>query len=158
MSSSVSVTAVHMDVTYASFFDENLPPSSLTNSRGGQKSCALTTGGFPHELVLTTTAASAKVHRIVFRLNDAKHIVVERRNDDGSYTQLDERELDKEGGDVKEVDIVLDPATNGKDIHEIRLRILSGHSEFVGIYRVTVFGEESQQKFVVIEQKAEISM
>lgn len=148
---------VAMDVAFATFFDENLPPSNLANHRL-QKTCALTTGGFPHELVLTTVAASAKMNRIVLRFSDVKHITLDRRNDDGTYQSLDERVLEKEGDGIQEVEVLLDPEGVGKDIHELRLRLLAGHSEFVGIYRVDVFGEESQQKFAVFEKKPDISM
>eukprot|EP00796_Vickermania_ingenoplastis_P012035 gene12035-8288_t len=150
---------VNMEVSFATFLDEKLPPAALTNPRA-QKACAVTTGGFPHELVLTTAAASAKIQRVVLRFNEAKNIELERRNEDGSYQMLHSCVLEKDGQSeaAQEVVVALDPEGVGKDIHELRLRILSGYSEFVGIYRVDVFGEESQQKFVVFEKKAEITM
>lgn len=75
------------------------------------------------------------------------------------FELLEDRVLEKtpENG-VQEVEMILDPQDNGKQLRELRLRILSGYSEFVGIYPILVIGEESQQMVAVLEKNAEVNI
>lgn len=150
---------VNMVVAYASFYDEKLPPGSIALPHS--QSFAATTGGFPHEMVLTTVNSFANVSQIVCRFHDAKHVRVERQMpDDGSFLTLVDCELErgKDSKEVQELSIPLDPNESGKSVREIRVQILSGYSEFVGVFRVDVVGKESMQKIAVLESKGEIDM
>lgn len=146
-----------MEVSFATFYDESLPPSNLTN-QSLQAACCVTTGGFPHEAALTTAAASANVSRIALRFSDAKEVVVNIKKRQGDVVQIAATTLEKESGkDVQDLVLDLDDE-KGKELREIQIQVLSGYSEFVGIYRVNVIGEESLQKFATIQKSEEIAM
>lgn len=150
---------MNMTVAYASFYDEKLPPGNIALPLS--QSFSSTTGGFPHELVLTTLSSFANVSQIICRFHEAKHVRVERQMpDDGSFVALVDCELEKgkDSKEVQELSIPLDPNESGKSVREIRIQILSGYSEFVGVFRVDVIGQESMQRFAVLESKAEVDM
>lgn len=52
----------------------------------------------------------------------------------------------------------LDPSSAGKGIRAIKLKIMSGYSDFVGILGIALYGEESEQRIAVLESKAEVNM
>lgn len=52
----------------------------------------------------------------------------------------------------------LDPTGAGRALRAIRVRLVSGYSDFVGIFGIAVYGEESEQRIAVLESKAEVNM
>ncbi|KAG5511092.1 hypothetical protein GH5_07298 [Leishmania sp. Ghana 2012 LV757] len=173
----VSNSRVHLDVSFVSFHDDNLPGTAITDPKT-PTSFVLTTGGFPQEVIVQTRASSAKISRLSVTLNDAKDIRVERccRETPTAFETMAERTLARgsiagsssspsaaaaggEGvGGPQTETFDLDPEGAGRDIRFIRLTILSGYSEFVAVYSIDAWGEESLQRIAVLQSKPEIVM
>ncbi|KAK7198721.1 hypothetical protein NESM_000836200 [Novymonas esmeraldas] len=62
------------------------------------------------------------------------------------------------GGGAQSETFDLDPEGAGRDVRFLRLSILSGYSEFVAVYSIEAWGEESQQRIAVLQSKPEIVM
>lgn len=174
---------VPLDVGFVTFHDDNLPGSNVVDYKN-PNSFVLTTGSFPQEVVVHTRAASARFSRITVTLDEAKDIVLERcsanNNPANSFEVFAERTLErgaetapqKPGSALppaarpgssrrlsKQIEVFdLDPSSAGKDVKAIRLKILSGYSEFVGVHCIEAWGEESQQRIAVLESKPEVNM
>ncbi|TPP41672.1 hypothetical protein CGC21_36785 [Leishmania donovani] len=146
---------VFFDVHFISFHDDNLPGTAITDSKA-PTSFVLTTGGFPQEVIVQTRAASAKISKLSVALNDAKDILVEKccGETPTAFEVMAERTLAR--GSTETFD--LDPEGAGRDIRFIRLTILSGYSEFVAVYSIDAWGEESQQRVAVLQSKPEVVM
>ncbi|KAG5506655.1 hypothetical protein JIQ42_06908 [Leishmania sp. Namibia] len=173
-----SNSRVHLDVNFVSFHDDNLPGTAITDPKK-PTSFVLTTGGFPQEVIVQTRASSAKISRLSVTLNDAKDIRVERccQETPTAFETMAERTLargfiagssssspsaaaaggEEVGGPQTET-FDLDPEGAGRDIRFIRLTILSGYSEFVAVYSIDAWGEESLQRIAVLQSKPEIVM
>ncbi|AYU76561.1 hypothetical protein, conserved [Leishmania donovani] len=169
---------VFFDVHFISFHDDNLPGTAITDSKA-PTSFVLTTGGFPQEVIVQTRAASAKISKLSVALNDAKDILVEKccGETPTAFEVMAERTLARGsvggsssnpsaaaaaadggvGGPQTET-FDLDPEGAGRDIRFIRLTILSGYSEFVAVYSIDAWGEESQQRVAVLQSKPEVVM
>lgn len=167
---SPTVTRVAIDVNFITFNDERLPPAAIVDPRS-HNAFILTTGGFPQEVIFSTSCSTADVHSIRLLLQDAKDIVLEKSGtDSGDFQVIAQRTLDRgppvtvklEGEaplhDFVKERISLDVNGAGKGIRSIKLRILSGYSDFVGIGGVTILGEESEKRVAVMEMKPEVSM
>lgn len=175
-------TRVYLDVNFISFHDDNLPGSAITDPKS-PSSFVLTTGGFPQEVIVQTRASSAKISKLSLTLNDAKEILVEKCCAEAptTFEVMAERTLARgaaggtsgngdrgsrgatagsggAGGGAQTETFDLDPEAAGRDIRFIRLTILSGYSEFVAVYSVDAWGEESQQRIAVLQSKPEIVM
>ncbi|CAJ1018158.1 hypothetical protein Q4I30_001537 [Leishmania utingensis] len=167
---------VFFDVNFISFHDDNLPGTAITDPKN-PTSFVLTTGGFPQEVILQTRASSAKISKLSVTLNDAKDILVERccGETPTAFEVIAERTLARGsvvgsnsstgaeaaagsvGGPQTET-FDLDPEGAGRDIRFIRLTIQSGYCEFVAVYSIDAWGEESQQRIAVLQSKPEIVM
>ncbi|CAJ1986630.1 protein of unknown function - conserved [Leishmania donovani] len=169
---------VFFDVHFISFHDDNLPGTAITDPKA-PTSFVLTTGGFPQEVIVQTRAASAKISKLSVALNDAKDILVEKccGETPTAFEVMAERTLARGsvggsssnpsaaaaaadggvGGPQTET-FDLDPEGAGRDIRFIRLTILSGYSEFVAVYSIDAWGEESQQRVAVLQSKPEVVM
>lgn len=153
------MSIVKFEVVYASFYDEKLPATNITHPHNN--SFTVTTGGFPHEIVLRTISSYAHFSQIICRFHQAKHVVVEvQRYDDGSTRVVFDSELAKAESlkELQVANISLEPSGDGEAINEVHIRILSGYSEFVGVFPVDVFGEESMQRLAVLESSPEVVM
>lgn len=218
---------IPVEVSFITFHDDDLPITSVVEYKkdaarrgsanptaaaaGGnsaENTFALTTGSFPHEIVVTTCSSFANLRRITLTLDEAKEVVVERCvivSDAGvgspshvssvdpmsaKYEVIAERQLSrgevsssgkaaiaavealennkKDPGSVKyddlkprkpQVEVLeLDPTGAGKGIRAIKVKIMSGYSDFVGILGIDLYGEESEQRLAVLESKAEVNM
>lgn len=151
---------VNLEVNFITFNDDELPGSAIVDYRN-PKSFALTTGGFPHEIVLATRASSAKISKIVLVLSDAKEIVLEKGTTENpaAFEVMAERTLQRgSSGSPQTETFDVDPEAAGRDIRFLRLTIVSGYSEFVGVYSIDAWGEESQQRIAIVESKQEVNM
>lgn len=154
---------VYLDVNFISFHDDELPGTSITDSKN-PSSFVVTTGGFPQEIIVQTRASSAKISRVSLALNDAKDILLEKCCNEApnTFEVMAERTLARgssssnNGAQTEVFDI--DPEGAGRDIRFLRLTILSGYSEFVAVYSIDAWGEESQQRIAVLQSKPEIVM
>ncbi|CBZ24270.1 conserved hypothetical protein [Leishmania mexicana MHOM/GT/2001/U1103] len=151
---------VLFDVHFTSFHDDNLPGTAITDPKN-PTSFVLTTGGFPQEVIVQTRAASAKISKLSVTLNDAKDILLDKCCGEAptAFDVMAERTLARGsvGGPQTET-FDLDPEGAGRDIRFIRLTILSGYSEFVAVYSIDAWGEESQQRIAVLQSKPEVVM
>ncbi|CCW66709.1 unnamed protein product [Phytomonas sp. Hart1] len=196
MSSKGGQNRVKLEVSFATFCNDDLFISNILEPKNATPSFVLTTGCFPHEIIFDTCASRADISSVRFILQDAKDIILESSTQNhGSFTPLLERTLERGtlieckhkrptdepqdlssslssrklpfNGETAETAIVygiqtevvdLDPQTNGKGIQALRLRILSGYSDFVGIFQFQVLGEESEQRIAVVESKPEFTL
>ncbi|KPA77656.1 hypothetical protein ABB37_07005 [Leptomonas pyrrhocoris] len=162
---------VYLDVNFITFHDEDLPGTSITDPKT-PASFVVTTGGFPHEIIVQTRASSAKISRVSLTLNDAKDIRLEKSCNEtaNGFEVMAERTLARGppaaaaqagasgvGGVQTEV-FDIDPEVAGRDIRYLRLTILSGYGEFVAVHSIDAWGEESQQRIAVLQSKPEIVM
>lgn len=174
------VGRVHLEVSFITFHDDNHSAACLTSpsyDAGERPQFVLTTGGFPHEIVFATRASSAKVSKVRVVLDGAQDITLEKCSAEGNnvaFEVIGERMCVEGGGGGAEEDdaavqsggsrrrqvevFELDPNAAGKDIRLLKLKILSGYKEFVAVYGMEVWGEESQQRLAVLESKAEVNM
>ncbi|KAG5485549.1 hypothetical protein LSCM1_07636 [Leishmania martiniquensis] len=171
---------VHLDVHFISFHDDNLPGTAIVDPKNPM-SFVLTTGGFPQEVIVQTRASSAKISRLAVTLNDAKDIRIERccGETPTAFEAMAERTLARGSiagssspsaaavtaaaatdgvGGLQTETFDLDPEGAGLDIRFIRLTISSGYSDFVAVYSVDAWGEESQQRIAVLQSKPEMVM
>ncbi|KAL7700569.1 hypothetical protein N2W54_000044 [Lotmaria passim] len=156
---------INLDVNFISFHDDNLPGTSITDPKNAA-SFVVTTGGFPQEIIVQTRASSAKVSRVSLTLNDAKDIVLEKCCNEApnSFEVMAERTLARGpvssgGGAGTQTEVFdIDPEGAGRDIRFLRLTIHSGYSEFVAVYSIDAWGEESLQRIAVLQSKPEIVM
>lgn len=160
---------VNLDVNFISFHDDDLPGTAITDPKN-PASFVVTTGGFPHEIIVQTRASSAKLSRVSLTLNDAKDILLEKCCGEAptTFDVMAERTLARgpapanagaasvSGTQTEVFDIDMDGA--GRDIRFLRVTVLSGYSEFVAVYSVEAWGEESQQRIAVLQSKPEIVM
>ncbi|GET86373.1 hypothetical protein, conserved [Leishmania tarentolae] len=164
---------VPFDVHFISFHDDNLPGTAITDPKN-PTSFVLTTGGFPQEVIVQTRAASAKISKLSLTLNDAKDILVEKccgesptvfeviaertlaRGSVGGSSSSHSAAADGGVGGMQTETFDLDPEGAGCDIRLIRLTILSGYSEFVAVYSIDAWGEESQQRIAVLQSQPEV--
>lgn len=154
------MSAVKMEVVFTTFHDDAFPAGNIVD--GKPNTFVLTTGCFPQEAIVAMTAASANVSRVTLVLQEAKDIVVEKCTDDAGrkFEVIAERSLPQgEGKDKKQmVALDIDPSGAGKLVKSLRVRIMSGYSEFVALFSVEVKGEESQQRIAIMEQKEAVSL
>lgn len=166
---------VNLDVNFISFHDDDLPGTSITDPKN-PTSFVVTTGGFPHEIIVQTRASSAKISRVSLTLNDVKDILLEKccHEAPNAFEVMAERTLTRGaataspgagagggsggGGGTQTEVFDMDPDGAGRDIRFLRLTILSGYSEFVAVHSVDAWGEESQQRIAVLQSKPEIVM
>jgi heat shock protein beta-11 len=165
---------VYLEVNFISFHDDDLPGTSITDPKN-PGSFVVTTGGFPQEIIVQTRASSAKISRVSLTLNDAKDILLEKccGETPGTFEVMAERTLARgtaaagsttttttraSGGGTQTEVFDIDPEGAGRDIRFLRLSILSGYSEFVAVYSIDAWGEESQQRIAVLQSKPEIVM
>ncbi|CAD2220438.1 Placental protein 25 (PP25) [Angomonas deanei] len=154
---------INLEVAFVTFHDDNFLGSNVVDRNPA--TFVLTTGGFPHEITVNTRASSAKFSKITLTLDDVKDIVLEKKGiDEADYQIIAERTLQRGGGDEKrgkrtQVEVLeFDPEQAGKNIRHLRLRILSGYSDFAGIYNIDAYGEESLQQLAVLESKPEVNL
>ncbi|KAF8304202.1 hypothetical protein TcYC6_0040150 [Trypanosoma cruzi] len=156
------MSPVTLDPIYISFHndDESMTPLCLVDGRSD--TFMLTTGGFPQDIIFSVgTSASSNISHLQLALHEAKHIVVEKCTTalPNSFEKLAERILTRSSDDTRQVEeLQLDMRSAGKGIRYLRLRLLSGYSQFVGVFGVTAEGEESQQRIAVLESRPEVVM
>lgn len=158
----MTVSSVTLDPIYISFHndDASMTPSCLVD--GQPDTFVLTTGGFPQEILFAVgRSASSNISRLQLSLHEAKHIVVEKCGSSlpTTFHKIVERTLKRTGGGVKQVEeFEFDMSGAGSGVRYIRLRLLSGYSQFVGVFGVEAEGEESQQRIAILESQPDVNM
>ncbi|CBH18365.1 uncharacterized protein TEOVI_000719100 [Trypanosoma equiperdum] len=153
---------VSIDPVYLTFRndDASMAPSCLID--GDPTTFILTTGGFPQDIIFSVgSVASANISGVALTLHDAKDVLVERCTSalPTNFDVISKLSLPRTGGNEKQRErITVDPTGDGKAVRYLRLRILSGYNQFVGIFEVEVEGEESQQRIAVLESNPEVVM
>ncbi|KAH9586337.1 hypothetical protein LSM04_006881 [Trypanosoma melophagium] len=153
--------SVRLEPLYVSFHNEDpcMTPASLVDGR--PDTFILTTGGFPQDIILTVgTTAAANLTTLRLTLHEAREIDVGRCTTalPTAFESVGRRTLRRsaDGRQVEQID--LDPNGAGKGVRYIRLRLLSGYSQFVALWGVEAEGEESQQRIAVLESRPEVVM
>ncbi|KEG09019.1 Placental protein 25 (PP25) [Trypanosoma grayi] len=151
---------VTLDPIYVSFHNDD---SSMTTSclvDGRSDTFILTTGGFPQDIIFAVgTSAAPSISRLQLCLHEAKDIVVERCSSalPTAFEKVAERTLKRSADGSKQIEqLDFDVNGAGKGVRYFRLRLLSGYSQFVGLWSVEAEGEESQQRIAVIESRPEV--
>ncbi|ORC84305.1 Placental protein 25 (PP25) [Trypanosoma theileri] len=153
---------VRLDPIYVSFHndDPRMTPASLVD--GSNDTFVLTTGGFPQDIILTVgTTAAANLTRLRLTLHEAREIDVGRCSTalPTSFESVARRTLRRSTDGARQVEqLDLDPNGAGKGVRYIRVRLLSGYSQFVAMWGVEAEGEESQQRIAVLESRPEVVM
>ncbi|RNF17077.1 Placental protein 25 (PP25) [Trypanosoma conorhini] len=155
------MSPVALDPIYVSFHnDDETTPLCLVDGR--PDTFMLTTGGFPQDIILSVgTSASSDISRLRLELHEAKRVVVEKCTLalPTVFEKVAERTLPRTAEDARQVEeLHFDVQSAGKGVRYFRLRLLSGYSQFVGVFGVAAEGEESQQRIAVLESRPEVVM
>ncbi|DAZ99226.1 TPA: hypothetical protein N0F65_008093 [Lagenidium giganteum] len=127
-------------VTAATSFDPNFPPSNILD--GEQSSKWMTTGSFPQE-VIVQLATTASVSRVKTWTTNAKDVVVEvcSSSTPNKWDKLYDAKLKENDGNMQAESENVTPG----DATFIKLKILSGYSDFVAVHRLSVEGSTQRR-------------
>lgn len=123
-----------MEVIAATASHRAHPAAAIVDGKPG--TFWATTGCFPHEAVIRLSA-KATITRVVVTTTHARRIAVDRTDAASAlgWQMLAEADAPETGGSRQTVTLV---AAGPVAVTHLRLRVLSGHSDFVAVHAVAV--------------------
>lgn len=138
------MTAIKTDVVLSTCNDERYPAANILD--GKNNSYFVTTGLFPHEIILGVKGGSANIGRIVLTSSGIKKLRLEKCTDVAptKFETIVECEVANREGSARQVEqFQLNKATAGSGVTFVKIVIASGHEEFAGIYSFVIEGDSA---------------
>lgn len=135
-------TTVKTEVILSTCMDERYPPSSMVD--GKPNTYFVTTGLYPHEVILGVKGGSTNISRIVLTSSGVKKLRLEKCTDVAptKFETIVECEVaNRENGGRQVEQFQLNKATAGAAVTFLKVVIASGYEEFSGVYELSVEGD-----------------
>lgn len=137
------MSTVKAEVLLSTCNDDRYPASNIVD--GKPSTFFVSTGCFPQEIILGVKAGRAAISRIVLVSSGVRKLRVEKCVDETpqNFETIVECELQaKEPGEKQQEQFQLNRSTAGNNVRYVKLVVLSGYDEFVGIYDFSLEGQE----------------
>lgn len=131
---------VKTEVLFQTANDERFPAANMID--GDEKTFWITTGMFPHEVLLGFKGAAANITKIRMWSYHIKKIVIEKCTESQpvKFEKIVETELSDKAGAMQIESFAIN-ATMGPDVKFLKLHLGSGWEDFVSIHSIIIEGE-----------------
>lgn len=133
---------VKTEVVLSTCTDERYPASNIVD--GKPNTYFVTTGLYPHEVILGIKGGSSNISRIVLTSSGIKKLRLEKCTDVAPSkfeTIVDCEVANRENSGRQVEQFQLNKATAGSSVTFLKVVIASGYEEFAGIYELSIEGD-----------------
>ena len=137
------MTALRTEVLLCTGSDERFPPTHITD--GNPNNFYLSTGSFPHEIILGFKGGvAANIQKISLSSSAVKHLVIHRCTDAKAleYEEVVDCQLNNREGNRQVEQFQVNATTVGSRVRFLKFSLQSGYEPFAGIFDITIEGEE----------------
>eukprot|EP00906_Rhabdomonas_costata_P015757 RCo022608 len=134
------VGMIKTEVLLATGNDDRFPPSNMVD--GNEKTFWITTGMYPHEVLIGFNGAAANLTRINTATHHIKKLIIEKSTDlqPTTFDRIVDTELKEKGGAFQMESFQISSQA-GQGVRFLKLVIGSGYEEFSSVHNVVVEGE-----------------
>jgi heat shock protein beta-11 len=136
------MTNVKTEVILSTCVDERYPAANIVD--GKPNTYFVTTGLYPHEIILGVKGGSTNISRIVLTSSGIKKLRLEKCTDvaPSKFETIVDCEVANRENNGRQVEqFQLNKATAGSGVTFLKVVIASGYEEFAGVYELSIEGD-----------------